>query len=93
MNISKYADVKIANSHKARETSSLSLVEKCRQDLFSIAKENKVNLTVKVKVMNSQLSLFQRFLQGLWVMLGFDTDLCFALDKNSISISYGRHKE
>lgn len=90
MNICKYADSLISRSTADRESESISLVERISRDLMTIARENNVRLNVKVTVKNSRLSLCQRFLQGVWVMLGFDKDLYFDLENCSVSMRYGR---
>lgn len=93
MKVSEYANKLIRASGERQRIEDRALLEYAKVRFFDRAKSMGLRPAVKVRVKHSGLSLWQRILHGIEVLVGKDTEFVLFLNSKSIAVCDERRSE
>lgn len=93
MRVSEYANKLIRASGERQRVEDRALLEYAKVSFFDRAKRLGLRPAVKVRVKHSKLSLWQRLLHGIEVLVGRDTEFVLFLTSKSIAVCDERRSE
>ena len=93
MKVSEYANKLIRASGERQRIEDRALLEYAKVRFFDRAKSMGLRPAVKVRVKHSGLSLWQRVLHGIEVLVGRDTEFVLFLNSSSIAVCDERRSD